>query len=254
MRWLLFLLGLAASLHLPAQLTEADTARLGGRVGLTGSWLSGNVNRLLVVLSADMVVQREGWAFRSAQTWQQGSFGGYPTERDLFARQFFYLRPHARLYPYAMVWAETNLRRNLDFRVQGGVGASAVLLHAERIHLKASATLSAESARFGSVSFSDTTYDGSRSIHVLRGTGRVFGRIQPLKDSRCVLRFEGWIQPALTQVSNYRLHADAALDWPLRRRVALRAAFNYNRESVVAVGVLPADSFLTFGFVIGSLN
>jgi hypothetical protein len=253
MRIALLVLWLLVAYRLPAQLTEADTARLGGRVALTGSWLTGNVNRFLAIASADAVVNRGGWAIRSAQTWQQGSFGGFPTERDLFSRNFFYLRPHARLYPYAMLWAETNLRRNLDLRLQGGVGMSWVAVRQHRAQLKTSVTLTAESARFGSDRFLDSAYNGNRTLQTLRGTVRIFGRVQPLATSKCVLRFEAWAQPALTDAGNIRLHADAALDWPIAGKTAFRVAFNYNRESVVPVGVMPADAFLTFGLVTGNL-
>jgi hypothetical protein len=253
MRAVLTFITLFTACSLPAQLSEADTARLGGRAGLTGSWLSGNVQRFLAIANVEGVINRDSWALRSSQTWQQGSFGGFPTERDLFSRNFFYLRPRARVYPYAMLWVETNLRRDLQLRIQSGAGISAAIVRKPRAQLKTSLTLTAEMARFGSNQYTDSAYNGSSTLRLLRGTLRVFGRTQPLKASRCMLRVEAWVQPALADPGNYRLHTDAALDWPLTGRASLRAALNYNRESVVPRGVKPADAFLTFGFVMGNM-
>ena len=228
------------------QLTEGDTLRLGYRLGLNGSWITGNVNRMLVISSADLSSMHSKWAFRSGNTYQLGTFGKVQTEGDLFSKNFIYLLPKGKVYAYAMCWVETNVRRQYPLRLQAGPGMTATLVHQGGHLLKLSLAGTWETTRFQGDQFSDARYDGSDRIDVFRGTCRVFGQNR-LASGRVRLRYELWGQAALNHLPNYRIHGDFSADFPLSKRLSFRFGFNYNYDAVVVSGVRQQDTFTTFG-------
>ncbi|MFM2375812.1 MAG: hypothetical protein RLZZ165_909 [Bacteroidota bacterium] len=243
----LLMLAVGGWFRAPAQLTEADTLPLAYRVGLSGSWISGNVNRLLVVGTGDLSSMHPKWAFRTGNTYQFGTFGKVRTEGDLFSKNFIYLSPRHRWYAYAMAWIETNVRRRYPLRVQVGPGVTATLLRKQDHLLKLSFSTTWENIRFQGTTFSDTYYNGRSSIEVIRGTVRIFGQSR-LAAGNVRLRYEFWGQSAFQRWSNYRLHGDVAADFPISKQLSFRVAVNYNDDAVVLAGVRQRDTFITFGF------
>lgn len=229
-----------------AQLTEGDTLRLGYRVGLNGSWITGNVNRLLVIGTGDVSSMHPKWAIRSGNTYQFGTFGKVQTEGDLFSKNFVYLFPKSRFYGYAMCWVETNVRRHYPLRLQVGPGVTASLVRKPGHLLKVSLAATWEQTKFLGDVYSDSYYDGLNSVDVFRGTVRIFGQHR-LAAGKVRLRYEVWGQAALNRFSNYRLHGDFAADFPLSKRLSFRVGFNYNYDALVLSGVKQQDTFTTFG-------
>lgn len=92
-----------------------------------GSWMTGNVDRLLFVGNGNVATMHKKWAFRTDVSYQYGTFSKKVTENDLFTRLFFYLYPKNKIYPYLMCWGETSKRRALEYRLQIGPGATWVV-------------------------------------------------------------------------------------------------------------------------------
>ena len=249
----LLLLGIAFPMRgLMAQLTETDTLPFAYRISLQGNYLKGNVDRFLVLSSLDLGVVHEKWAIRSTNTYQFGSFSSFRTENDLLARQFFYLIPDMVVYPYLMLWIETNQRRQMNWRYQVGPGASWNVLDKKQQHLKLSGTITREYAQFKESDFVEDSYDGSRWIDTWRLTVRLAGQHQ-LADQKLAIRYEDWVQPALSDWSNRRLQANAAIRYGLKKRLAIQTQMLYSYEDVVVEGVESADLMVLFGLTFGNM-
>jgi hypothetical protein len=233
-----------------AQLTESDTSNFSWKLSSNGSWLTGNVERLLILSSADVTIIYETLAFRSSNTYQYGTVGKRLTENDLFSRNFLYLFPKNEVYPYMMGWIETNKRRNFSFRYQIGPGFSWGFNNDESSSIKISFTATYEMTNYRNSVYSDDKYNGENTIELIRGTIRLFGK-HNLFDNKIRLAYEAWGQWAFEDKDNYRFYGNIFVEYPLTKLFSFRTGYNYYYESVVLSGVKPRDSFLFFGVSIG---
>jgi hypothetical protein len=233
-----------------AQLIESDTSNFSWKLSTNGSWLTGNVERLLILSSADITVIEEPWAIRSSNTYQYGTVGKKLTENDLFSRNFFYLFPKNEVYPYLMGWIESNKRRNFSSRYQIGPGFSWGFINDESSSIKISFTATYEMTNYRSSVYSNEKYNGDETVDLFRGTIRLFGK-HHLFENKIRLVYEAWGQQALDDKDNYRFYGNIVLEFPLTKLLSFRTGYNYYYESVVLSGVKPKDSFLFFGISIG---
>uniref|UniRef100_A0A832DN39 DUF481 domain-containing protein n=1 Tax=Ignavibacterium album TaxID=591197 RepID=A0A832DN39_9BACT len=233
-----------------AQLTESDTSKLSWKLSTNGSWLTGNVERVLILSSAEITVIEEPFAIRSSNTYQYGTINKKLTENDLFSRNFFYLFPKNEVYPYLMGWIESNKRRNFSFRYQIGPGFSWGFINDESSSIKISFTATYEMTNYKSSLYSNTKYDGDEDLDLFRGTIRLFGK-HHLFENKIRLVYEAWGQQALDDKDNYRFYGNMVLEFPFTKLLSFITGYNYYYERVVVAGVKPRDSFLFFGISIG---
>lgn len=233
-----------------AQLTESDTSNFSWKLSSNGSWLTGNVERLLILSSADIAIIEDPFAIRSSNTYQYGTVGKKLTENDLFSRNFLYLFPDNEVYPYLMGWMETNKRRNFSIRYQIGPGFSWGFINDESSTIKISFTATYEMTNYINSDYSDEKYNGENTIELFRVTLRLFGKHQ-LFENKIKLAYEAWGQRAFDDKDNYRLYGNIVVEYPLTKLLSFRTGYNYYYESVVLSGVKPRDSFLFFGVSIG---
>ena len=244
--------GLALSLFLVAssptaraQLSGADTLRWQAQLQGAGSWLLGNVERLLITGNGTLKHVHPQWGFYHHLSYQYGTIRRVQTEDDLISRNFFYFRPKARWYPYQMTWLERNRRRKIDFRYQIGLGGSWVAVRQPSHLLKLSLTASVERSAFQGQAFSISSYDQSNTVDTWRATLRIFG--QHRLPQSLQLQYECWVQPSLLAAENYRYHADLKLSLPLGEHLSLSSVIQHTYENVVLVDVQKADLYWTFG-------
>jgi hypothetical protein len=83
-----------------AQLTDIDTLPWQYRLSATGSLLTGNVERLLLISGGELAHVQKILGFKTGNTFQYGTIRKRQTEDDLVSRNFLYLFPQARFYPY----------------------------------------------------------------------------------------------------------------------------------------------------------
>lgn len=245
----LMLLTVSAS----AQLREADTLAFGYRFGISGNRLTGNVERLLLISTAELVSAHERWAIRSSNTWQYGTFGSANTENDLLSRNFIYLNQKKTIYPYWMIWLETNRRRDFAFRYQAGPGLSWAVLRAARHQLKLSLTATWEQTWYNNPFNESTAYPHADAINTFRATARLYGH-HDLLGGKLRLRYETWAQASLSYADNWRVYSELFLEYPLYKSLAWRSGYTAYWESVVPAGVAERDSMLTFGFSLANFN
>jgi hypothetical protein len=240
---------LLCSNHALAQLSEADSSSWRGRLSSGGTLITGNVERLLWIttLEASYVEpEQKAWGFKSSSVYQYGTFGQRLTENDIISRNFIYAFPKSWIYPYIMLWGESNYRRKFAFRYQAGVGGTVVILHEAHHTLKASLTLTNEQTTFNGSTFRDMPLITSNVQNLWRGTVRLAGR-NSLFEGKVRVEYEAWYQQNFANSEDYRYLAEAALFVPLTKTVSFRTAVSYTRDNIVLVGVERADLLLTFG-------
>ncbi len=234
-----------------AQLTDIDTLRWQYRLSATGSLLTGNVERVLLIGGGELAHVQKTLGFKTSNTHQYGTIRKKQTESDLISRNFLYLFPKAKLYPYLMAWLEKNLRKKIAFRHQLGFGASYTLAPSSTHRMKASLTLSRESTDFAGKISPNASLDSGETITTCRATLRFIGR-HGLLENKLGIAYEVWYQPSLQERKNHRHHLDGALQWPVSKTIALQAAANHTYESVVLPGVKKSDLLISFGLALGN--
>jgi hypothetical protein len=234
-----------------AQLTDIDTLQWQYRLSATGSLLTGNVERLLLISGGELAHVQKILGFKTGNTFQYGTIRKRQTEDDLVSRNFVYLFPKARFYPYLMAWFEKNLRKKIAFRRQLGLGVSYTLSLSATHRMKASLTLSRETTDFAGKITPNASPESGETITTYRATLRFIGK-HALLQSKLRIAYEIWYQPSLRDDKNYRHHFDGAMEWPVSKKIALRAAVNRTHESVVLPAVKKSDLLFTFGITFGN--
>jgi hypothetical protein len=246
----LLLLLLVSWVSVHAQLTEGDTLRFGYKFNVTGSRITGNIERLLISTSLDLSHAGKTVGLKSSTTYLYGTIFKNETENDFFSRNFIYLYPRKRLYPYAMMWLQNSVRQRIDFRYQTGVGVSYGLLHLPKQQIKISTTITHEETRYTGTDFlTEPENAEGNKIKTWRGTVRLLGH-HAFADSKFKLLMETWYQTALGDSNNWRYLLSAAAEVPISSHFAFRSSLLYSYESIVLVGVEQHDSILSFGFTI----
>lgn len=229
-----------------AQLSEADTARFSIRAATTGSLSLGNVERFLVISNVDFSHLTKRIGLKTSNTYIYGTFRRTLTEDDFISKNFFYLVPQNRFYPYLMLWLEKNYRRRFDLRYQMGAGITYQLLRQKKNSIKLSLNLTTEETRFFNNQFREFENGDSRVIATWRVAGRLYGHHRLLKN-KLHFTYEFWYQPSLEYEDNFRYHGDFLLEIALNKILSFRTAFNYTHENIVLTGVQRDDTFFTFG-------
>lgn len=229
-----------------AQLSEVDTLRWQYRITASGNWSRGNVEQFMLLGTAEVAHVKEHWGFKSALSYQYGTFFYRQTLGEGIWRNFLYLNPRARLYPYVMLWYQQSEQRGLNDRVQAGPGLTFVALRQKSHLLKLSATLTYESSTFRTASFKERPDIADPLIETTRITGRLYGEHR-LLDGAVRLQYETWVQPSLNDNENLRALVDASLNIPLKKGFALRQAVRWSYESVVQRPYSYEDLLWTFG-------
>lgn len=235
-----------------AQLTETDTLRFGYRFNVNGSWITGNVERLLVTNNLELSHAGKAIGLKSSNNYTYGTIFGFETENDIFSRNFFYLYPQRKFYPYAMLWVQSSKRQQIDFRYQVGLGASLSIIHKSDHQLKISTTLSQENTRYLGTTFNVEPENlDLNEVSNWRSTVRLLGNHR-IACNKLNIKYETWYQPAFNDANNWRYFLQTALEIPLSRHFSFRSALIYSHENIVLINIKRDDKILTFGLNIGN--
>jgi hypothetical protein len=235
------------------QMTEGDTLRLGFRATVTGSWITGNVERLLVNSNLEVSHMNKTVGLKTSNTYTYGTIFKRETENDIFSRNFFYVFPRKRLYPYAMLWWQNSARQQIEYRYQAGVGVSYSVLRKTHHQIKISTTFSREETKYNGESFFIQPRElRGRTVPAWRGTLRILGHHQLIGD-RVRLSYETWYQPAWNDPNNWRYYLNASLDVPISKRVAFRSSIVYVHENIVLNSIKRDDKSVSFGLTLTNL-
>jgi len=230
-----------------AQLNESDTTRFQLRAGTTGAWQKGNVDLLVLRGRLEFVTSsHNALVFKTLNNSLYQEFSGFKADNDINSRNYLYLNPYRKIYPFAMVYFQTNYRRAIDFRSFGGVGATWQIVQQPITTLKLSASLIYELTRFRGNQFNEVAYNGNETIELARATIYLAGW-HKLVENRLRVYYSGYWQPGLNGTSNNRFQLDAGLDFPLWKGLNATLQYAYSFEQIVTASVKQNDQVLTYG-------
>lgn len=241
-----FILFLAVFNNATAQLAERDTARWGYSLATSGMLITGNVERFLWTSTGELRHVQPVWGFITTNTYQYGTIFNNKTEDDIISKNFIYLHPKKRWYPYQMTWLERNWRRKIDHRYQIGLGSTWIAIRKSKHILKLSLTGTYESTNFRGDQFENYPDGETNTINTWRATMRIFGN-NVIGKSNLRLRYEAWVQPSVEDADNFRYHLEGVVSLPVGARFSLQSAVNHSFEHVVLEGVRQRDLIWTFG-------
>lgn len=230
-----------------AQLNESDTSRFQFRVGATGAWQNGNVDLVVLRGRLELVTNsNKPLVVKSQSNSLFQAFSGFKADNDINSRNYFYYNPKQRVYPFAMLYVQTNYRRQVDFRWFTGAGLTWQVVQKSVATLKFSASMVYENTDFRSNQFNEVFYNGSTTIDLWRATVYLAGWHQ-LFDHRLKLFYNTYWQPGLDEVPNHRFQLDCGIDFPVWKGLNVLAQYNFTSEQVVTTSVKQHDRIFTFG-------
>ncbi|MDX2302948.1 MAG: DUF481 domain-containing protein [Microscillaceae bacterium] len=242
---------LSCTLTTKAQLTESDTLLWGYQWSSSASYLSGNVERFLWINRFAFSHSEEVWGFKSSTHHQYGTIRRQLTENDVISKNFVYLYPRKRFYPFMILWLESHQRRAIDFRYQWGAGLSYVLIQKANHRLKPSLKVTYEKSKFQRNDFEEDRFDNSFEIDTWRLAGRLIGS-HFLWKRKLNFSYEFWYQQSLQTWDNYRYYVDMKLSFAINKLLALQALFSQSYESIVLEGVQRKDTYFSYGLTLGN--
>jgi Protein of unknown function, DUF481 len=230
-----------------AQLT--DTARVQYRVAVSGNVANGNIERIILNNEVSFGYVGNAWGLSSRNTYFYFENAARKLDSDFLSRNFIYLRPKQKLYPYLMAWYESNYRRKIDYRYQLGVGVSYVLAAKAANRVKASVTLTNEETGFVGPAFEGNPDPANRKINLYRYTLRLMG--SHTLPTHTKISYELWGQNAFRTQPDPRLYGELTLDFPIAKRLSFRTTALYAFEKKVYSQVKQEDFTLLFGVTYG---
>lgn len=247
-----FFLLLFCPLLLTAQLDESDTLRIKAGLSLTGFWQRGNVQTSIFRGRTDFSVRPwKKWVYKNTNSYVYQAFGKVKADEDILSLNFLYFNPHRRVYPLMLAFMSTNFRRAIDSRYLIGAGATFQVLRKQKQTLKFSLTFEYEATAFDQTNFNRPEFNGKRNINTLRSTIWVNGKYHVF-DKKIILSHESYFQPSLENSENYRWRAEVGLEFPIWKFLNFTVNYIDTFESIVILGQVQEDRFLTFGFTIKS--
>jgi hypothetical protein len=230
-----------------AQMTDAlarlaDTEqKVAATASLNGTFSAGTIDRTLIMTGIDIAAITHEIGATSSTSFTYGTFGPNVTERDLLSKNFLFLSPKERWYPFMMLWYERGLRRAIDHRVQPAIGSTWVAMQDTIGWVRLSASIAPEFTEFRT-----PLSDGRMSIEVYRAIGRIAAWIRT-SDHRFAAELECWVQPNINDLVDIRAYANASLALKVIDELRIRATGTWIREPYVPSTVQPEDLLLTFG-------
>ena len=230
-----------------AQLNESDTASFQIRAGLTGASQKGNVSLLIIRGRLELVSNSKSpWVFKSQNNSLYQKFSGYKADNDINSRNYLYFRPFRKYYPFAMVYLQTNYRREIKSRAFGGAGYTWQLVQQAKTNMKLSGSMVFENTSFRNTQFNESFYNGKSTIAIWRMTVYLAGWHR-LLNQKLKLFYAAYWQPGMAHLPNNRVSVDLGFDLPVWKGLSANAQYNYTYEQVVTSSVLQRDRMFTFG-------
>ena len=206
-----------------------------------GNFTSGNVNRSLMVLRAEIIATGPVLSIATNPRFTYGKQNGILAERDSYMDLFVDVFKKRKTYVFGLGTLETSNLRGIRLRVMGGAGIGYRLLNTEKNKILLTDAIVHESTNFRELP--------TKSIQ--RNSFRMKGKHSFAKD-RFRINHITFIQPAITDISNLRWNTVISLEFPVNKWVSLRSSYENSFESLVEAGRKRNDSRVTFGISIGN--
>jgi hypothetical protein len=206
-----------------------------------GNFSRGNVNRSLMVLRGEIMLQGPVVDIVTHPRFTYGQQNHQLAERDLYADLFIDVFKKRRVYAFSLATVERSNLRRIDWRQLAGAGIGLRLVRSSRHTLSLTNAIIHES----------TNFRERPTLTTQRNSTRLKGRHAFLGNK---MRFTHitFLQPALADFSNLRWNTHLSLELPLTRWMAIRTSFENSYERVVEATRKRNDTRVTFGIVVGN--
>lgn len=230
-----------------SQLNESDTLRFQFKSSITASWQKGNVDLKILRSKIELVSNtKKAWVYKTQNTSLFQQFGAIKVDNDIQSRNYVYWKTTKRIYPFAMVYMQTNFRRKIVHRFFAGIGFTFQAIKAKNHVLKFSFSSVYEQTEFRSNVFNTDFYNGQKTVSIWRPTFYFSGYHKGLKN-HLKFHYVGIWQVGIDKVSNQRLQAEFGCEFLIWKNLALQANYLFNFEELVAKGIQEIDQIATFG-------
>jgi hypothetical protein len=206
-----------------------------------GNFTRGNVNRSLVVLRAEVILNGPVLSIATNPRFTYGKQSGILAERDSYMDLFVDVFKKRRTYVFGLGNLETSNLRGITLRVVGGAGIGFRVIKTSKNTILLTNAIIHES----------TNFRERPTISIQRNSFRMKGKHSFAKD-RFRINHITFVQPALTNISNLRWNTVISLESPVNKWITLRTSYENSYESIVEAGRKRNDSRLTFGISIGN--
>ncbi len=246
-KFYLILFFLSTRLISLAQLNESDTAQLQLQVRSGGSLQTGNVELLRITNQIEFsthVFKKLVFKTQNNHLYQQ--IFGTQADDDLASRNYLYLNPQHKIYPYAIGYISTNFRRKINLRTFTGLGATYQALQKRGHTIKLSTNMLYEKSNYSAQIFNFQEFDGSSELRAFWSTLYISGMHQ-FKNSTIQLIYELYWQQSLEAKVNFRYHILGGVDFNVVKGLSIQSRIIYAFEHLVIVNVKEQDLLWTWG-------
>ena len=206
-----------------------------------GNFTTGNVNRSLLVLRAEVIFQGPDVNISTNPRFTYGKQNRLLAERDTYVDLIVDVFKKKKVYVFGLGTIERSNLRRINWRRLAGAGVGFRLLQKEKHDLSLT----------NAVIYESTDFEERPTLTTVRNSTRLKGRHSFL-DDRMRLTHITFVQPALNDFSNLRWNTLISLEIPLNRWISMRGSFENSYESVVEATRKNNDSRITFGIAIGN--
>ena len=141
--------------------------------------------------------------------------------------------------PFLLQIIEYSFAKGIDIRSQSGAGLKYTFIREKEHKSSISAALIYDYTNLAQK-------PGNYNVDILRLSFRVKTR-QEILNSKLILSFTGFYQPALKDFSAANIRIDFSADIPIVSNFYFRSSYLYSFEDVVSVGRKRLDNKITFG-------
>lgn len=231
-----------------AQLQETDTSRWQLNVSLSGKLNTGNIQRFIITpeINVTHIARNKKWGVALGERYTYGTFAKRRTENDVLSRNFLYLFPEKRIYPFVMLWMNTHKGQELRFRYQAGVGVTFVPLQKRKHTIKLSLTASYEQNWYNEAGIININDLSTSRYNTFRATFRLAGNHLFAKDL-ILLYYESYFQQSLQQRRNFRLFAEGGLNVKVFKGLGIKTFVSYEYQTAHLETEKDYDLIFNFG-------
>jgi hypothetical protein len=230
-----------------SQLNESDTLKYQVRIGVSGIKQTGNVDIGILRSRMELLTQLgKCITFKSQNNTLYQEFGGLKADNDINSRNYLYLLPAHRIYPFAMAYFQTNFRLKIDSRYFFGAGITWQAIQTKHHVLKLSGSMVYENTKFTINEFNTSYYAGKDKILIWRPTIYISGYHKFAHD-KIKINYSTYLQSGIDKVPNHRIYSELGLDFMLWKGLSFTVQYLRIFEKVVVKDVLQLDNILTLG-------
>lgn len=230
-----------------AQLNESDTSRIQINAGINGIRQTGNVDLGILRSRLELVAKlSDTFFFKSQNNSLFQEFSGFKADNDINSRNYLYYHPEKRMYPFAMVYMQSNFRLKIQQRFFYGAGATIQLIKKENHSFKTSVSIVDEKTRYRVNEFNEAFYSGLNAIEIVRPTLYLAGNHQ-FDHQKIQFHYTVYWQPGIAHVSNQRFQAEAGIAFNIWEGLSVNLQYLTISEEVVPINVKQNDAMFTVG-------